>query len=72
MTSWIKDALTHYWGGPKLTENPLLKLNIVQKEMASHENNPANALRSILKDAIEKIKPEGRENSLVNGYCIIS
>ncbi len=59
MTSWIKDALTHYWGGPKLTENPLLKLKIVQKAMISHENNPANALRSILKEAIEKIKPEG-------------
>lgn len=59
MTSWIKDALTHYWGGPKLTENPLLKLNIVQIAMQSHENNPANALRSILKDAIDKIRPEG-------------
>lgn len=59
MTSWIKDALTHYWGGPKLTENPLLKLNIVHQVMRDHENNPANALRSILKDAIEKTKPEG-------------
>jgi len=59
MTSWIKDALTHYWGGPKLTENPLLKLNVVQEAMEYHENNSANALRSILKDAIERLKPEG-------------
>ena len=59
MTSWIKDALTHYWGGPKLTENPLLKLRIVQTAMENHENNSANALRSILKEAIEKIKPDG-------------
>ena len=59
MTVWIKDALTHYWGGPKLTENPLLKLHIVQKAIIGHENNAANGLRSVLKEAIEKIKPEG-------------
>lgn len=59
MSSWIKEALTHYWGGPKLTGNPLLQLNIVQAVLTDHENNPANALRSILKEAIEKLKPEG-------------
>jgi hypothetical protein len=31
----------------------------VQKAMDNHENNPANALRSVLKVAIEKVKPEG-------------
>ncbi len=59
MNSWIKDALTHYWGGPKLTENPLLQLNVVQAELKSHENNAANALRSILKEAIDHLRPEG-------------
>ena len=23
MTIWVKEALSHYWGGPKLTESPL-------------------------------------------------
>ncbi len=55
----VKDALTHYWGGPKLTENPLLELEIVRREMNASEPNPANALRSVLKNAIEKIKPGG-------------
>ena len=55
----VKDALTHYWGGPKLTENPLLKLEIVKKELDGTESNPANALRSVLKTAIEKTKPAG-------------
>ena len=59
MTQWIKDALTHYWGGPKLTENPLNSLQVVKQTLDSHENNPANALRSVLKNAIEKLKPEG-------------
>jgi hypothetical protein len=55
----VKEALTHYWGGPKLTDNPLIKLTIVQGALDAHDGNPANALRYILKEAIEKIKPEG-------------
>lgn len=58
-SQWVKDALTHYWGGPKLTESPLMGLSIVQKALREHEGNPTNALRSILKEAIEKVRPEG-------------
>jgi hypothetical protein len=57
--AWVKDALSHYWGGPKLTESPLLSLNIVKEAVQEYDGNPANALRAILKTAIEKIKPEG-------------
>ncbi|MCL4560588.1 MAG: hypothetical protein M1281_08240 [Chloroflexi bacterium] len=59
MAQWVKDALTHYWGGPKLTENPLMKLKIVQDAIESHDGNNANALRAILRRAIEQVKPEG-------------
>ncbi|MBG0786605.1 MAG: hypothetical protein H0S79_16020 [Anaerolineaceae bacterium] len=57
--SWVKDALSHYWGGPKLTESPLLNLNIVQAAVKDYDGNPANALRAILKSAVDNIKPEG-------------
>lgn len=57
--TWVKDALSHYWGGPKLTESPLLGLNIVQEAMKESDGNQANALRFILKSAIEAIKPAG-------------
>ncbi|MDY6873619.1 MAG: histidine kinase N-terminal 7TM domain-containing protein [Chloroflexota bacterium] len=57
--TWVKDALSHYWGGPKLTESPLLSLNIVKQAVDEYDGSPANALRAILKTAIEKIKPEG-------------
>jgi hypothetical protein len=56
---WVKDALTHYWGGPKLTDNPLLQLRIVQAASGDHEANDANALRALLREAIEKVRPEG-------------
>ncbi|NTW45281.1 MAG: hypothetical protein HGB14_12850, partial [Anaerolineaceae bacterium] len=59
LTHAVKDALTHYWGGPKLTENPLLKFEIVKKALVEHEQNPANALRYVLKSAIEQIRPVG-------------
>ncbi len=59
MDHWVKDALTHYWGGPRLTENPLIQLQIVQNYQDEHDENPANALRSVLKNAVETMKPEG-------------
>ena len=59
LTTWVKDALTHFWGGPKLTDNPLLDLQVVQEAADESEGNKANALRSILRDAINQVKPEG-------------
>ncbi len=58
----VRDALTHYWGGPKLTKSPLLDLQLVQQSQDQHGNNPTNALRAILADAIELQKPEGERN----------
>lgn len=59
MTEWVKDALSHYWGGPKLTQNPLMRLKIVRDAAGSHDGNDANALRAILREAIDHIRPEG-------------
>lgn len=59
MAQWVKDALTHYWGGPKLTESPLMRLEIVQDALLAHDGNEINALRYILLKAIERVRPEG-------------
>jgi hypothetical protein len=56
---WVKDALTHYWGGPKLTGNPLMRLEVVQQALGQHDGNPTNALRAILRQAVEQTRPEG-------------
>jgi hypothetical protein len=55
----VWDAMSHYWGGPKLTESPLLELQIVQRAMEEHGGSPTKALREILARAIEQQKPEG-------------
>jgi len=59
MADWVKDALTHYWGGPKLTNSPLMRLQIVQSFMDSYEGNASNALRALLRQAVDQVKPEG-------------
>ncbi|MEJ2757691.1 MAG: hypothetical protein P8046_04335 [Anaerolineales bacterium] len=56
---WVKDAFSHYWGGPKLTDSPLMDLRIVQESLEDYDGVPTNALRAILKTALEQIKPEG-------------
>ena len=56
---WVKEALTHYWGGPKLTDSPLMRLKIVQQMLDEHPDNPSNALRAILRQAIEQVRPGG-------------
>lgn len=66
----VRDALTHYWGGPKLTESPLLQLQVVQDEMPQHDNNPTTALRAILDKAIAQQRPEG-QRSLTTGEWIL-
>jgi hypothetical protein len=59
LANWVKDALTHYWGGPKLTRSPLMGLQVVQGMTGAYEGNAANALRALLRKAVDQVRPEG-------------
>jgi hypothetical protein len=59
LTKWVKEALTHYWGGPKLTSSPLMELRVVKDSLKENEDNPANALRAILRQGIDQVRPVG-------------
>jgi hypothetical protein len=59
MADWVKDALTHYWGGPKLTNSPLMRLQIVRAFMDNYEGNASNALRALLRQAVNQVRPDG-------------
>jgi len=59
LANWVKEALTHYWGGPRLSQSPLLQLQIVRQAFTDHNDNPSNALRAILRKAVDGIRPEG-------------
>lgn len=62
LANWVKDALTHYWGGPKLTQSPLIKLQVVRDLADEHDGNLANALRALLRKAVDQVKPEGERH----------
>ncbi|MBI4771320.1 MAG: hypothetical protein HY784_13150, partial [Chloroflexi bacterium] len=38
----VRDALTHYWGGPRLTNNPLMRLKVVERALRQHAGNPVD------------------------------
>lgn len=67
---WVKDALSHYWGGPKLTESPLLDLKIVRQRLKANDDNLTRALRATLQEAIERQRPAG-ERKLTSSEWLV-
>ena len=59
MADWVKDALTHYWGGPKLTSSPLMKLRVIKAFADNYDGNTSNALRALLRQAVDQVRPDG-------------
>ncbi len=59
---WVKDAFSHYWGGPKLTESPLLRLRIVRQALEDNDYNPAKAMRAVLDRALATLRPDGERS----------
>ena len=60
--AWVKDALSHYWGGPKLTQSPLIELGVVSRALEKADDDPTKALRLVLGAALERLKPDGKQN----------
>jgi hypothetical protein len=57
----VKDALTHYWGGPKLSDSPLLELRTVRRLLQQGQEpggSPTRALQSVLRQAINNLRPD--------------
>ncbi|MCC7355748.1 MAG: hypothetical protein IT330_18555 [Anaerolineae bacterium] len=67
---WVKEALSHYWGGPKLTRSPLLRLEVVREALAREGGNPGRALRAVLNSAIERLRPEGARQMAATDWVL--
>jgi hypothetical protein len=67
---WVRDALVHYWGGPKLTESPLLALNIVRDALDQSDYNTAKAMRTVIDEALEHLKPEGQRSLTASEWLV--
>jgi hypothetical protein len=57
---WVRDALSHFWGGPKLIASPLLSLHVVERAVWEHDGNVIKGLRAVLEQAVERLRPDGR------------
>lgn len=69
-SQWVKDALSHYWGGPKLTDSPLLKLKVVSQAIEREGGNPVKGLRLVLAEAIEGLKPDGQRRMTASEWML--
>ncbi len=58
----VRDALRDYWGGPRLTRSPLLKLDIVRTALPENDDNRTRALRTVLLDALNRMRPNGERS----------
>lgn len=66
----VKDALSHYWGGPKLSHSPLIGLRVVQQALAANDGVPAKALRAVLREAIERLRPDTERSPTASEWVV--
>jgi hypothetical protein len=66
----VKDALSHFWGGPKLSHSPLLSLNTVRQRLQENDGVPAKAVRAVLQEAIERLRPSGERSMTTNEWVM--
>lgn len=66
----IKDALAHYWGGPNLTDTGLMKLEVVRQKLEESDGNPQRAMRAVLQEAIENLRPEGQRSMTTTEWIL--
>ena len=69
-SAMVKDALSHYWGGPKLTQSPLMNLRVVRQALDNADNNPAKAMREVLNEALEGLRPDGERSLSANQWTL--
>ncbi len=66
----VKDALSHYWGGPKLSDSPLLQLRVVERALPAHDGNTIRALRAVLAEGVEKLRPGGERKMTATEWLL--
>jgi hypothetical protein len=66
----VKDALGQFWGGPKLSQSPLLRMQVVKRRLVEHDNVPVKAVRAVLQEAIERLRPAGERSMVASEWVI--
>ena len=69
-THLVRDALSQYWGGPKLVDSPLMSLQVVGAALTEENGNATKALRRVLSEAIERLKPDGNRSMTATEWML--
>jgi hypothetical protein len=69
-THLVRDALNHYWGGPKLSDSPLLGLRSVKNLLDAQGGSSTKALQSVLRQAIDNLRPGDSLPSTANEWML--
>lgn len=69
-THLVRDALNHYWGGPKLSDSPLLGLKSVKTQIDMQGGSSTKALQSVLRQAIANLRPDDSLPSTANEWML--
>lgn len=66
----VRDALSQFWGGPKLSQSPLLAMRIVRDKLREYDGVTAKAMRAVLQEAVERLKPEGERSLTASEWMV--
>ncbi len=66
----VKEALRHYWGGPRLISSPLMRTRLVREALRENDGVAARALRAVLEAAVERLKPEGVRSTTASEWVV--
>ena len=66
----VKDALNHYWGGPKLAQSPLLQLRVVRTTQQVGRRTATQALRQVIAEAVEMLRPEDSDQTMSHEWLL--
>jgi len=66
----VKEALNDYWGGPRLSRSPLLRLKLVEQALEGNDGVPSKTLRFVLLQAIERLRPAGERKYTATEWLI--
>ncbi|MFZ9857525.1 MAG: hypothetical protein ACO3F2_04230 [Roseiflexaceae bacterium] len=69
-THLVRDALNHYWGGPKLSDSPLLGLKSVKTHIDLQGGSSTKALQAVLRQAIDNLRPDDSLPSTANEWML--
>jgi hypothetical protein len=67
---WVRGALKDFWGGPRLAESELMRLEVVRQTLAEHNGNPTRALQAVITKAVESLKPASERSMTTTEWIL--